>query len=647
MGLNIPKNSIRFLILLSLALNPMLVNGQKKIYKGPLSISGFSGQATYEYEVAGADTLLHGSFFMHQSDIDALFSPTGDASFDFTGSFENNTAVGDWSFTFGNYQGVKDSRVYKNQYLVKVSGLTHIAEGTFVSGVPDGDWVYEVEELDSSEVVLVRFKSEVKFDEGKPIESFVMQNEDFALLGRFLDDGVAHDFWDLYSSESASLLERWFFVNGRLREIISYAEGQSDTLAVYRGEYKNERFQALDERYLKMLSVKRSFAGSQSEPPDGIQLLLSKHLQGYQKINQVLNELGEANFSPGITVKVDHLPVTSEEERILEELAEIQEEISSVNKEVEENTQIQLLKLSNKEIASLVNTIHAIRDDYMQPVKLLLQFHGDSVLSLLSRDCILNKMTTIGEREFLKIGEGADDTLQFFSAEEAGNMSGGVDGFLAMARRANAVLDSVNEVLQHQLVAQERKQELEMLEKVLVAKADSLNRTVDALIDSVAGVDMKSMENIKSTSKNDIRSYTEMSDVSDKITHINKLIPCMDELTRLAYQLSYLPARNKELKEIYKDRVWNPFTATLMDEQVKKRITDAYQHVIIPYIIESARKNLSCANAAFLSDLMESVYVRMLALRDEETRKLERKLKNETRIEEVLLLIQVEFNPPN
>ena len=66
-----------------------------------------------------------------------------------------------------------------------------------------------------------------------------------------------------------------------------------------------------------------------------------------------------------------------------------------------------------------------------------------------------------------------------------------------------------------------------------------------------------------------------------------------------------------------------------MDERVKKRITAAYNNVALPYLLTTINEKISCENVAQIKDLYEQLHVRMLELREEDTSKLERKLRKE------------------
>ena len=74
-----------------------------------------------------------------------------------------------------------------------------------------------------------------------------------------------------------------------------------------------------------------------------------------------------------------------------------------------------------------------------------------------------------------------------------------------------------------------------------------------------------------------------------------------------------------------------------MDETVKRRILSAYTNVLIPYYLKNITQGLPCENAPQWIELVNKTYDRMLELREEDTRKMERKLKKE---EDPLVVLQ-------
>jgi glutamyl-tRNA reductase len=78
-----------------------------------------------------------------------------------------------------------------------------------------------------------------------------------------------------------------------------------------------------------------------------------------------------------------------------------------------------------------------------------------------------------------------------------------------------------------------------------------------------------------------------------------------------------------------------------MSEQVKRKVVSAYNKVLIPFIIEEVNENLSCKSTSELNILLSQLYQRMVTLREEDTDKLERKLRKEDDPETVIRLLEL------
>ena len=99
------------------------------------------------------------------------------------------------------------------------------------------------------------------------------------------------------------------------------------------------------------------------------------------------------------------------------------------------------------------------------------------------------------------------------------------------------------------------------------------------------------------------------------------LVDCFVHLGELEKVILGARQKKEEIDKTYEDQIWNPFMANLMTEEVKKRLTNAYAKVLLPYLINEASTNLNCGNAETLTAQFKSAHERMLELREADTRK--------------------------
>ncbi|MGB7395472.1 MAG: hypothetical protein WA913_13860, partial [Pricia sp.] len=184
----------------------------------------------------------------------------------------------------------------------------------------------------------------------------------------------------------------------------------------------------------------------------------------------------------------------------------------------------------------------------------------------------------------------------------------------------------------------QRQQELVSFEKKMIAQSEALSALVDSVSDGLPKGHKKALEGLQSTFEQELSEYSSTPDTAKKLNFARDLTECFSQMALLARDIAALPNRQKELEELYQDAVWNPFMATVMKEEVKKRIKSAYRKVLVPYFLERAT-TIDCQNIEQLLNEMAFVDKRMQQLRKEDTRKMERKLRRVDDPQRILKLI--------
>ena len=175
-------------------------------------------------------------------------------------------------------------------------------------------------------------------------------------------------------------------------------------------------------------------------------------------------------------------------------------------------------------------------------------------------------------------------------------------------------------------------------------KTEILEQNIDSLLRKTNLSLQKALNGILETKETLLKSYAEMEESDAKLEFGKNTLECLDNLGTLASALGQLPEKGQLIDEKYQDAVWNPFTATIMDEAVKKRITSAYKNVLVPYILETVSAPIACENAVGTTQLLADIQKRLMELREEPTKKLERKLRKEQNPEVILELLGVVSN---
>ncbi|MEM9390613.1 MAG: hypothetical protein AAGA02_09065 [Bacteroidota bacterium] len=617
-------------------------------YAGPYRVGEYIGQAEFEFSQENNDTIFNGPFLLQRAN--ALNFVSGKDHYAFVkGYFENNVPQGVWHFEFGELaiDTARGLKVGNYQYELNAKGIFHHASGNVLEGRPNGKWTQITERIKASQVDEVLFKSVIDFDNGIPHKAFSIQNDIMTLLGRFLRDGLAHDVWELYSVETPGSREQWYFSEGELKEIRMSSGDSTITLNVNTSGIGDLKVLNLDGKYLEIVRLNfRLASGNYVEIKGEINGLLEENANHYKKIDNIFSELGEAQFMPEFKVKTGYKTLTKSELNQLNSIKTTSIKSEEITRELLGNTQINILKLSNDEALFLLSVIDELSKKHLPLLKEVTQFYDKDILPYIPRENMLTKLWSHGDlsAEIRVEYESGDSTvIKSYNgprADEYNFLKNGIEGIHALSDYVAECVLSIQSRLNEKLTKEQRQRELAALEEKLILEITTLNHLVDSLQVEAPGETKVVLLKVKESAKKELSEYSAMQDIAKKPDQARLLTDCFRQMKQLSYRIALQPTRSNEIRAAYIDEVWNPFTATLMNEEVKKRVTGAYEEVLIPYLINELGDDLSCNNATRLTVLLDNSYKRMLELREEDTDKIERRLKREN---DPLLIIRL-FN---
>ncbi|TMU56562.1 hypothetical protein [Flagellimonas algicola] len=628
-----PTRQPKFLAVLLLGLLfSWSIQAQEKLrYTGPFQVASFVGEVDYTYQIIDGDTLLQGPFSMKRSNLDALLDQK-DKTFSFTGAFENGFPNGPWNFQFGEFESDQKTEVVGFQYRVNVDGIQHQAQGDIQMGRPDGLWTISEQHIEDSEVKETLFQSQITYNNGVPQQSFRIEGKQSTLVGRFLRDGLAHDSWTLFGDEST---ETWSFNEGVLTQI----RLNDTTIAVFQGPFKAARTINLDKRFSKILKLQLKKEQADGLR-DGINKLLAENAAHYRKLDDILSQLGKSQFLPLFKAKVPYYPLDSLERNGLEAIQKEYGHSSKVAEGLLENTQLNLLRRSDNEAQFLYSAVEKFKVSFLDPLDKVVHFSELGILDYLDRDLLAQRLFPTGKPSTTIV---IDESERTFAGPNANNFNfeGEVmEALSQMSSYAKVSLDQIAAILYEKVKNEQQQQEFVVLEEQMIAQINSLNQMVDSL--DTSGTYGTAILHIKSIAENKLNAYSSSAATEGKLEEAKQLVPCLETLKSLSQNLAALPERELEIQESYKDAVWNPFMANLMEEEVKKRITSAYRNVLIPFIVDEASGELDYGKAGSLNRLLTELHERMLELREEDTHKLERKLRKEKNPNTILELFNLQ-----
>ncbi|WP_299433361.1 hypothetical protein [uncultured Maribacter sp.] len=611
------------------------LSGQTQEYSGPFAIEKYAGIAEYNYYLISKDTVLEGDFKMYRSNLDLLINKE-DSSFLFKGAFKENYPIGDWIFQFGDFKTDKSSQLVNYQYRVNINGIQEEAKGKIKQGKPDGLWVYTVNHIKNSEIEKTTFKSTITFDKGIPQKDFSIENEQNTLVGRFLRNGLAHDQWSLFSSNAMGTNEDWNFSDGILKNI-QINDSRNKTIPIYTLKNSNTKTIHLDKRYLKAIQLQIALNGEDSIYHGNIEQLLKQNNDYYKKIDGILSKLGKSNFSPELKVKVPYYPLDSVEVGLVKTIVENNNSSKKISEVLLRNTQLNILKLSDSESFYYYNIINEITNKFVNPIANFVSYNEQQIIEFFPREAVLQSLWEgkIPSSKTITVAndltnEKSKKTYELYTEKEVSfATSNSLEKIAQIASNVEKSLVRIQEIVVNKLTKEQRQQELISLEETLISDNTTLSNYIDSTANAIHKKYVPALQSIKAKSKEQLSIYATVKDNGLKLEKAKSILACNKTYLELAKTTANIPVQVDSLQKIYIDKIWNPFTATLMDEVIKKQITNAYDKVVIPHFLEHVESYLDCEQAKELNTQIKATHKDVLALRNKDTHKLERKLKKE------------------
>ncbi|WP_400072433.1 hypothetical protein [Zobellia russellii] len=612
---------------------------EKQQYSGPLQVGSYEGKANYSYVVQEQDTLYNGTFQLQSSNLGALVEKE-DTSFLIDGNFDKGTPNGPWHFQFGEFQTESESKLVGYEYRVLISGRQEESKGKLVNGKPNDKWTYEVNQIKSSEVEKTLFKSVINFQNGIPQQSFQIENDSTVLIGRFLRNGLAHDEWTSYAANAIDDTENWIFEEGVLKEIVTVTDGLTNRIPVF-GTDKTHKIVALNPGYLELLKATISSNGS-VDFSGGVSELLSKNNGYYKKLNDILNEMGPASVTPNFKVKVPFYALDSLQMKTINQIARDYKAAQAISDTLLNNSHLNIVRRSDADAQYRYEVVKKINADFLQPLSTFVQYKEEDILEYMELPKLMQQLWPSGKPNTkIEVVMDTAQNLRTFVLANTGefNFNGNSTKTVsAIAEYAKLSLQELMESLSDRLTNEARLQALNGLEKDLIAANDSLVQKIDSLQPELT-LDYKApLKNLKNLADGLLGDYALLKNPEKKLAFGNKLKVCLAELHELTGVLGELPHTSLEIEELYQDAIWNPFMATVMQEGVKKRITSAYNEILIPHFLEEATA-ANCEKVKPLTEQITHTNKRMVKLREGDTKKLERKLRKEKNPQEVMKLL--------
>lgn len=645
-----------------------LTSNAQRIYEGPYRLpSNISGTSVFEYNTVGSDTVFNGKFSFLSSERSGENDEilTGRNYF---GIYKQGKKHGQWSYEFKHFE-TEATPILRGFDIVKPgSGEDQLISGAFQDGVAHGPWKVLHQQILRGESSDSLLSARAQMLNGQFTGQIDGRFPEVTIKGSFDSEGMLHDTWKIEHvlADGVKLEEFREYENGRF--INHYFELLGQRFDVLHAgfdtrEDEGEVWQdiALSPTYFNV------FYHSTTDVKSSAGIAVPAEIEG-EKAKDFIDQTNEYlksllfSFSLNKGAKVwDELPGSEPlatgmlrlrvhdypEESLtkLRKAANLFRDCQKIIQAFFKDPQIDISRYSYEDINYFEKVMAQYDASSRQLGKVVLLLTEDA-FKYVDREVVYEKIAPVIEYPDSVQYEFKDEIYtRHFDFPEITRINGHAAYLQEHLSVIHMDLIQIEEQISQTLEQYKKQSELAGKEEQLVQKRDSIAAlfrgelkpgAFNSFHDRFAG-------EVTSAATSAFKFYGGLS-LEKKLDTLDQILTCFDELIAFHTAIERLPVRVERLDEVYSRTVWNPFTFTDMDERVKERVYRAYETILLPAVLDDLEQNLNCGNVASKADNLRKIYQRLIDIREQDTRELERELRKTTDIHVIIELLHLNLD---
>ncbi|TVR37925.1 MAG: hypothetical protein EA392_11475 [Cryomorphaceae bacterium] len=639
----------------------------EKLYEGYYALkTGWEGHAQFAYKVERNDTIYHGPFRFDATKR-APENENNLLGVSYAGSYLDGNKSGNWEFSFKNFTVSPGFAIRGYQLVKEADGEDFVVSAKFEKGKAQGKWNIALNRIKASQISDTIFQSEAFFHKGRFAKEFKGKKGELRITGGFNDLGQLDGLWRFKRGQRGELAldEVRVYQNGLLVE--HYFEKNNERFNVeHRGIHLSADLSenhvsevAVGKLYFKILEFsaigfqpsaneEKITGETSSELISYFNLGFSKFLTSFSDFDSipVWSALSGSDEPVMPVVKVTIYPMNAEEEGKRNELKKLLSDSENLIHRFQQNSLLEVGRHAHKEIALYARVIE-IFEETLSVLRPCVKIVTDDAFLYLDRNNLMPHITPEIEYQaavnFEVKGKPESETFDFPKALL--NNDANLHNLHHHLERTRDILINLNNSTEEILERYKLEGELTEREERLVEKRDS----VLAFFKNQAGRDdfnrfhERIAEAMTSMATEEFKRYARL-DIDQKIDEIKAVQKCYREAIEAYEMIERIPLRIERLEEIYTRSVWNAYTFTYMDERIKERLYRVYENTLLPLVLDDMMTNAECGRLQEKQQNMVNLYQRMVELRDQDTREMERQLRRVSDPEEIMQIISLNLN---
>ncbi len=615
------------------------------------------GNVYANYLVNGRDSVLHGEFSFYSTQpvggIESTFRGTH-----IKGNYKDGTKHGSWEFS--QRQLVPIGEYQLNDYVFQKSseGLDYRVNGSFRDGKAHGKWKSVKQQIRNGQIqdTLIFIQSE--FRNGVPFGRVESTTPELKMTGHLNEDGLLIGNW-IFEYVTKGTSEHRVFSNGVLvQHFFETLDGRVSLL--YNGLdmslSDDEDWKELDATGIFFEIMEVAHRGN-FYPQSNSMNFDSRIASSNQLMRESLKSLKGSDESdiwavlPGsepieqAKVRLRFYPFEGDEKLQIERSSDLYDEIGKRCEDFFNDPIVDIGRYSYEDVAYYFEVLTVYCDQARNLGGLVEMLLGEEfeyinrseLFPLMKPEIVFPERIEFEFKDSVRFRE-------FHFPVEIEHSNGLISLILEHLEVVNDDLLRIQNDIDKILEKYKKESQLAESEVKLIELRDDIiarfRMEVDTDDYNAYHADLK--ERVISNVRNDFKRYGERS-LDERAEQVDDLVKCFNAYLDLFEAVKKIPLRIAQIEESYTRTLWNPYTFTYMDERVKERVYRAYEQIILPALLDDLNNNLSCSTVENKPGNFVEMYNRMLKIRDQDTKQIERQLRRMTDMNEILELLDIQL----
>lgn len=635
-------------------------------YEGAYSLDGKRGNAKFDYYISKKDTIKQGSFSF--SFIENVGSSPSIQTVSYTGKFQDNLKDSIWTYTQKKLTPIQ--RVSENNYKIISStfGEEVFIQGEFKKGKVDGTWKTIQLRIENSQIVDTTYFFKTSFSEGKMTGKVEGFNASVYFNGYVNNQSRLDGKWTFKHHKkykNNTIYENRLYNNGILKD--HYFVVNRDTFSFnyigLNGKTAIENWEEIpiNSNYFNILkstnlSIDDTKCKNQNNKPfaDSTHSLVDKsnHFVEYifksiynNEDETIWEAFGGSDEVELAKVKLRKNPFTNEEDMNRRNSMKLISNIKEAIENIQNDSEIELTRHSNKKMMYLFKVIKVFQAK-VKSIESYMELLSKSTFEYVDREeFFIHLCKDLDYPSFIEFDFKGEKVVEAYPFPESLNNQ--KKPLSQTKNHLELILKEVNQIEREMgsiLGFKKKESKTAEREKVLIKTKDHIlslyNREEEEKFNKYHE---KIASQVEMYINEQVVNYAEL-DLEEKIIVIDSLINCFNGFLKLYERQSEIPQKLNRLNEAYTRTVWNPYTMTDMEERVKEKVYKVFENILHPFYIKDLDNEFNCENIHRRNMNFEFIYRKMMELREQDTRDVEKEIRKVSSPEKILEIFDIKIN---